>query len=264
MRFKLILEVNRKAFGNILPIDYQYAQSATIYKILYFANKEYATWLHNNGFNASDKQRFKLFTYSPFIIDYYKQLGDRLAILSDTVEWQLSFLPEKSTEIFIESIFSNQVFEIGDKKSVVQFRVRNVEVLPPPIYQETMEFHSMSPIFIKLKTDDGKQKYLSPDDPLARRLVFEGLKNRYKAWIGNAYADSYDSAFEVLSKPKSKLITIKNGTPQESKLRAYRCDFRITAPKELMQIAYESGAGSENSQGFGCIEILKKPPIIKD
>jgi CRISPR-associated endoribonuclease Cas6 len=263
MRFRLLLETNRRAFGNILPIDYQYAQSAAIYKILSCANKDYATWLHNNGFRTDSGQHFKLFTYSPFFISGFKQIGDRLAVLSDTVEWQLSFLPEKSTETFIQGIFSNQTFEIGDATSVVQFHVRNVEVLPSPEYQETMEFQAMSPIFIKLIKEDGRQEYLSPEDSRAGRLIFGGLKNRYKAFTGTAYTGSENFAFEVLSKPKSKLITIKKGTPEESKLRAYRCNFRMTAPQDLMRIAYESGVGSENSQGFGCVRI-KKPPIIKD
>ena len=34
MRFKLTLDVNKKVFGNIIPINYQYEQSAAIYKIL--------------------------------------------------------------------------------------------------------------------------------------------------------------------------------------------------------------------------------------
>lgn len=34
MRFKLQLEVNKRAFGNRLPINYQYEQSAAIYRIL--------------------------------------------------------------------------------------------------------------------------------------------------------------------------------------------------------------------------------------
>lgn len=34
MRFRLVLEVNRRAFGNLLPINYQYEQSAAIYRIL--------------------------------------------------------------------------------------------------------------------------------------------------------------------------------------------------------------------------------------
>lgn len=34
MRFKLQLEVNKNVFGNRLPINYQYEQSAVIYRIL--------------------------------------------------------------------------------------------------------------------------------------------------------------------------------------------------------------------------------------
>ena len=64
MRFKLILEVNRKAFGNILPINYQYEQSAAIYKILSRADKDYSTWLHNNGYRMRNGKAFKFFSYS--------------------------------------------------------------------------------------------------------------------------------------------------------------------------------------------------------
>lgn len=35
MRFKLQLEVNKRAFGNRLPINYQYEQSSAIYRILH-------------------------------------------------------------------------------------------------------------------------------------------------------------------------------------------------------------------------------------
>ena len=49
MRFKLQLEVNKRAFGNRLPINYQYEQSSAIYRILARADKDYATWLHENG-----------------------------------------------------------------------------------------------------------------------------------------------------------------------------------------------------------------------
>lgn len=257
MRFRLKLEVNKNAFGNILPIDYQYAQSAVIYKILSYADTDYATWLHENGFGTNKGKRFKLFTYSPFLIDEYKVLGDRLAVISNTIEWQLSFLPERSTEKFVQGIFSNQTFEVGDTKSAVQFHVCGIEVLPTPVYQETMEFSSMSPIFIKLKMEDGSERYISPEDSHSETLLLGGLKSRYEAETGSEYSGSDDFSFEVLDVSKSKLVTIKKGTPYESKLRAYNCRFRMTASKEFMRIAYESGLGSENSQGFGCIRILE-------
>lgn len=96
MRFKLLLEVNKKAFGNKLPINYQYEQSAAIYKILSGADEEYAAWLHNNGFRLENGKTFKLFTFSRFKIGYWRlwREEERLQILSDTVEWQIGFAEE--------------------------------------------------------------------------------------------------------------------------------------------------------------------------
>lgn len=64
MRFKLLLDVNKKAFGNVLPINYQYEQSAVIYRILSSAEIEYANCLHENGYTLENGKQFKLFTFS--------------------------------------------------------------------------------------------------------------------------------------------------------------------------------------------------------
>lgn len=111
MRFKLLLQVNKRAFGNLLPINYQYEQSAAIYKILALLDKAYASWLHDNGFRLENGKTFKLFTYSRFKIEKRRVFRDkeRLQILSDTIEWQIGFLPERSTEAFIQGIFQDQI-----------------------------------------------------------------------------------------------------------------------------------------------------------
>lgn len=123
MRFRLILTVDRRSFGDLLPINYQYEQSAVIYRILSKASEEYADWLHHNGFQLESGRRFKLFTFSRLKIEKRQVLpqNERIRILSDSVEWQISFLPEKSTEKFIQGLFSNQAFEIGDRQSTVRF-----------------------------------------------------------------------------------------------------------------------------------------------
>ena len=74
MRFKLQLEVNKNVFGNRLPINYQYEQSAVIYRILARADKDYATWLHENGYRMENGKTFKFFSYSRFMIEKYKVL----------------------------------------------------------------------------------------------------------------------------------------------------------------------------------------------
>ncbi|MBR4897559.1 MAG: hypothetical protein IKZ48_02055 [Prevotella sp.] len=53
--------------------------------------------------------------------------------------------------------------------------------------------------------------------------------------------------------PKSALVRIKAGTPNETRVRGYRLHFKIDLPEELMQIAYESGLGEKGSMGFGMI-----------
>ena len=260
MRFKLILQVKRRAFGNLLPINYQYEQSGAIYRILASADEAYASWLHDNGFRLDNGKTFKLFTYSRFKIDKYKILHkeERLQILSDTIEWQLGFLPEKSTEKFIQGVFQDQVFEIGDTKSVVQFIVRSVEAMPEPDYSERMVFATMSPLCLKLRRSDGKVNYLSPTDAHSPFLLFNGLFDKYKLFYGKdcPYVFS-ECKMKVLDTPKSALIKVKAGMPEETRVRGFMCKLEITAPVELMQLMYEGGVGSLNSQGFGCLSVVK-------
>lgn len=49
MKFKITLKINRK-FGNLLPFNNQYEQSAVIYRILAQADTQYSSWLHENGY----------------------------------------------------------------------------------------------------------------------------------------------------------------------------------------------------------------------
>lgn len=260
MRFRLQLEVNKKAFGNILPINYQYEQSAAIYKILSRADAEYAAWLHENGFMLENGKRFKLFTFSRFKIEHRRLIKgtDRLQINSDMIEWQISFLPEKSTQNFIQSVFMNQIFEIGDRKSVVRFTVRNIEVMPNPDYKDEMTFRTMSPICLKSVDQNKKVKYLSLADENAKFILLNGLKDRYLSYFGKPISFiEEDCVLKVLDLPVSELITIKAHTKEETKIRGFSCTFRLQAPKELLELMYESGAGSLCAQGFGCLRVVE-------
>lgn len=259
MRFKLTLTVDEKAFGNILPLNYQYEQSAVIYRILSYAGGEFSTWLHNNGFTLGNK-KFKLFTFSRLIVPQYKIDTKRQVMLihSKTVEWMISFLPERATETFITGVFRNQTFQLGNKDHVVQFRIKEIQILPEPAFREDgMDFQTLSPICISQRTPDLKTKYLSPDDPIAKTAFLQSLLNRYEAFYGNPYPLSPDTInydLKILTPPKPVLITIKAGLPEETKIKGYLCRFHITAPAPLLRVMYDSGAGEKGSLGFGCVE----------
>lgn len=258
MRFKLTLYIDKLCFGRELPFNYQYEQMGVIYKILSLSDISYAEWLHSNGFALNGKQ-FKFFTYSSFVIPQYhidKEAGC-LRIDSDTVDWYISFLPEKSTQQFIQGIFMKQVFQLGNRQHTVQFRVQSIEMLPLLVYEEEAVYETLSPLCISHREASGKNTYLSPGDPRAKGAILTSLLSRYEAYHNKPYVGKLDFDFTVLNQPKSKLITIKAGTPQQTQVRGFLCRFKLKAPRPLMQIAYDSGLTPKGSQGFGMIEKVE-------
>ncbi|MDR2475806.1 MAG: CRISPR-associated endoribonuclease Cas6 [Bacteroidales bacterium] len=261
MRFKLTLQPDAKVFGNRMPLNYQYELSAFIYRAIAHADGEYAEWLHENGFRLNNRP-FKLFTFSHFFIPKY--LIDRehgcIRINSERVEWFVSFLPETSTETFISGLFAEQVFQIGNRQSVVQFRVERIEALQPPVFERQMSFRTLSPVCIPfLREEQRYATYLSPDTPEASTIVLNNLLNKYHTFYGKPYEeDTRDFAFRITNQPKAKLIVIKQGTPEASNIRGYMFDFQMTAPTELLKVMYECGLGYKNSAGFGMVEVNAK------
>lgn len=92
MKFKITLQVNRQ-YGDLLPFNYQYEQSAVIYRILAQADTKYSLWLHENGYDVNGCKRFKLFCYSPFIFEKVKPLPEVgcLNIIGERAVWYISF-----------------------------------------------------------------------------------------------------------------------------------------------------------------------------
>lgn len=257
MRFKLVLHINREKFGDKIPCSYSYELSSVIYRILSRSGSGYSSWLHDNGFKLNGKP-FKLFTFSRLHIPRFHIEGEFIRLLSDTVTWQLSFLPERSTQEFIRGVFLNQAFELGVRGANVSFVVQQVSVAPSPNFSETMEFETLSPICISLRREDGRIDYLSPDNPEAPSLIRQNLLNKYFAFHGKEYANpAFDFSFTTLSKPKSVLVTVKSGTPQQTRVRGFRCRFRVTAPIELITVLYEAGIGEKGSLGFGMVKELQ-------
>lgn len=219
------------------------------------ADVRYAQWLHDNGFVAEYK-RFKLFTFSRLIVPHYgiDKEHQRLIINSDTVDWHIGFLPEKSTQQFIQGIFHDQAIEISDRISGATFAIREIQVMPPLMYAPVMEFQTLSPICVSQRNEQGKTGYLSPDAPNYAEGLLTGLLARYKALYGHDYDGDASIDFQLLGNAKPVLVKIKAGTPAQTFVKGYQCKFRLALPEELMRIAYEGGLGEKCSMGFGMIK----------
>lgn len=251
MRFKLTLELGRNR-GNAMPIDYQYFQSAVIYRILQNADSDYSEWLHENGFQLQSGKQFKLFSYSPFKVEKRKVIGDRLFVLGGNLEWQISFLPEKSTNEFVQGVFLNpEPIQICDKVSGVELNVRSVELMPDPEFGDEMEYSLMSPLYIK----NEKNAHLSPYEQGANEILVSQIRDKYNSFYGEEYDG--EIKIEFTGDPRQKLVTIKRGTPMQSSIKCFAgLKFRLSAAPIIQNLVYNTGLGNLTSMGFGCVNLI--------
>ncbi len=284
MRFKLTLENARQQW---IPINYQYPLSAWIYKTFAAADGEFADWLHEHGYAFNGNRKFKLFTFSNLRLKGVKFQARPAPVLSvspGSQELLLSFYMEEAANHFIRGLFSGRDMVIADKNHRAEFRVSSVECLPAPEFGDTETFQCIAPMVLSRgRMTDGKLRaeYLSPEDEDYGHLLKENLIRKYVAAnqekvatvesdgnIENQYLDlPFDTDlwdFKLLNTPKSKLLTIKAGTPQQSKVRGFLFEFELTAPPELMAFGYQAGFGEKGSLGMGMVERLqlKQEPIL--
>lgn len=254
MRFKIQLAIDKNVYGDALPFSYQYELSSFIYHTLANGNAEYAEWLHENGFSLEGK-KFRLFVFSPLQLKTsVDKKQNRLILIENSATFQIGFLPERSTEEFIKGVFAEQSFTLGDKISKVQFAIRSIEMLPTPQWDGEIYGETLSPICLSQKNEEGKIHYISTGVPEAKEAIMNNLLNKYFAFHGKPFAGEKTFEWETTTEPFAKLITIKAGTPQQTKIRASLCRFRIKADNELLRIAYDAGLGEKNSMGFGMIK----------
>ena len=269
MRFTITFKPNGNSGQEIIPISYQYELSSWIYKMIHEGDSDFAKWLHDKGYMMNGKS-FKLFTFSRLQIpkEQFRISNDRMIIRDCEIVLQLSFLLDEAIEPFIAGIFRNQEMVIGDQSSQGKFLVKSIERTPDPVIEQTMSVHLLSPLVIN-KANGRYGEFLNPGHPEYEELFFRNLINKYLVALQyrpglpdlDGLTEVRDSSvvtkLEVISEPKSKLVVIRSGTAQETKIRGYLFDFTITAPTSLIRTGYFAGFGEKNSLGFGCGEKMK-------
>ncbi len=253
MRFTIHLSVDSTA-KPVLPINYQYELASWIYKTIATGDERYASWLHSNGFSQGSRA-FKLFCFSHLNVPKRKVAGDRLHVLSPSISFKLSFLPERSTEEFIKGVFMNQTLALGDRMSQVHFRVESIALEPARELTSWGVFHTLSPVVVAAARPDRTKEYLTPTDYRYGAMLIGNLKQKYKSYYGHDHVDTVAPAFELLGEPKQKGITIKQSELNPIKVIGYQYTFRLAADAALLQMGYEAGFGEDNSMGFGFCDM---------
>lgn len=254
--------------GAILPYSYQYELSAWIYTMIAGSNSQLAAFLHDKGY-AQGVKNFKLFAFSNIFIPRFEPHAKGLKILSPTIEFRISFLVDQVAESMITTLFAQQKLTLGNQQTQVPLQVSQIVSMPYEISLETMQFRTISPLVISdfetLPNGRTQANYLHPEDKLYEFLFFKNLRDKYTGAVQHqviaadaSYKDTSPMYFRVLgSRIRSKLVTIKAGTPAQTKVRGYLYDFEVTAPQALLRVGYLGGFGGQSAMGFGACKILK-------
>jgi len=267
MQFKITLQC--QDVKPVIPINYQYELSAWIYKVIHHADAEYAAFLHQHGHQAPSRKTFKLFSFSQLDVPKRRIEGDRLHIGSREISFVIGFYIDRSAEEFVRGLFMQQHLRLGDRESQARFTVQTVEVRPIklPTGSEPLRIRLLSALVIGRKRPDEQQEaYLHPEDPDFGKFLFVNLLDKYAAATGQpapVWWDSSRFSFRVVGlELRSQLIKIKSDTTAQTRVKGYRFEFELDAPRELVELGLLAGFGKMNGEGFGCGEVVEKRKVL--
>ncbi len=254
MRFELVLIPLDKTVK--LPFNYQYALSAVVYKKLGEADEEYANFLHQKGYTKNDhSKQFKLFSYSNLKGNFN---ADRTSLLlkDSKTGFILGCHTPEFAENLIKGVFSNQRISIGDHSAQSDFQVEQIIAIADLDFKskENHTLKLLSPICVGKKNDRGNYDYLSPIDSDFLPI----LKNNLNDKLLTVYPDrifEFEIGLSLFpTQLKSKLVTVKAGTPEETKVKGFiGFTININAEADVINMALCAGLGQYNGVGFGCV-----------
>ena len=230
----------------ILPIQYNHMVQGMIYNLL---KKDVASFLHEEGFK-NEKRAFKMFTFSRITGNYFLNKRNGEIIFKGPVSLTVSSPYNK----FSNSIGNNLLFRQKVRLGNNYLEVKKVTVEKEIVDKEEIRIRTLSPIstYSTLFRKDGKKftYYYNPYEKYFSQTINNNLKNKYKAFYSEELPKN-----EVKIKPigKTKMSVVKY---KGFIIKGYTGKFNLTGPIPLLQLGIDTGLGSKNSQGFGCVEII--------
>ncbi|MBU0560431.1 MAG: CRISPR-associated endoribonuclease Cas6 [Bacteroidetes bacterium] len=268
MRLKILL---KSVDYSPLSINYNYALSAAIYKLLQLGSPDFSKFLHETGFQLNGKS-YKLFTFALRLQDYSID-GNKLNFISPYASLYISSpLIEDFVKNIVIGAFINQKIELFSDFLKTNFLIHQVELLPEPEFNSVSYFNPISPIVLSTKKifkGIPSQHFFRYDDDIneINRVLNINLTNKYKLLHQHLYQDSgvhlsWDDKFILNNKHNknrfSKKTTIIKSLANPIHIKGITVPFSLSGDPKLIKIGYQTGFGEKNSMGFGLADSISK------
>ena len=265
MRIKLTLRQERSV--ERIPCNYSYHLAAAIYNILSKSSSEFATVLHDKGYAPEgSRQKFKYFTFSNLQIPIRTIEKGEIVSRSRQVTFYLSSPKEEFLQHLILGLFAEGPLRIHN----AVFGKECIEKLPEPEWSENMTFSMLSPLAVSVYRDPSTgmntKEYLRYDDSRLSDMLLHNLQAKYRGLFdceppengipfSMRFEEEYLNQLRKKGRSVEKLITIKDSSGKETRVKAIQCPFSVTGDPELIKVGYECGFGENNPMGFGMVKV---------
>ncbi len=258
MRFEIIL--NRTTKQRLLPMDYQYYISDWICKALKHANKEFAAFLEENGYGQTETKLHKLFCFSQLNFGKPKLWKEKklFEISAQEVKLQISLDVNEAATNFIQELFMQQEFFVGDKFNGIAFKVVNITSLPEPEFTENMHYCLQTPWVVSYTPKNDKYpQYLTPFDDNFETQAIKHITDKFNHTRNAEPLLPEQIKLSHTNNFKRAGFLIKPGTRKQSRIVGSLFEFEITAPVEVQKMIWNAGVSEKSSGGFGWISSAK-------
>ncbi len=257
MRLKITLSCRNRF---VIPVNYNHYIQGLIYQHL---PTQLSNEIHNEGFQLGGR-KFKLFSFSQlFVENGYFDFNRHVKVLatSKMISFYLSSAVEEILHGFASSMARENLIKLGSNL----LEISAIEVIKKPNLSNQITYKTLSPItmYSTLLTPDNRKKtyYYNPFEEEFSKLIHRNLLKKLK--LLNPENGEY---IDRLAEEPFKIEMLKTGKYPEEKIikykgfviRAYSGLLKLRSDPILHEIAYDTGLGSKNSQGFGLIDIYER------
>lgn len=231
----------------VLPVHYHHILQGFLYANI--SDRDYRDFLHQDGFNYQNR-KFKLFTYSRLQGEFRLDQDKARISFKPPVDITVSSPLEPFITDLAETLMKSDELYLGDN----HLELKSINVHKPVVFTEKVRVRMISPV-VAYTTEEvkGKKKttYFSPWDTPFDSLVLGNLHKKY--WLLKGEYSKGDLKVVPCDNRKDrflKVIKYKNFV-----IKGYTGVYWLVGDPELMEVAYYTGLGSKNAQGFGCFEV---------
>lgn len=236
-----------------LKRQHQHQIQAMVYSLL---DREYAHFLHSEGFVFGEKRHFKLFCFSTLSGDGPIRLENDFILIPAPVKLAITSPINPILEQLANNALSLQEIRLGNNI----LKCKEVKLEKPLAKSEEIVIQTLSPIvcYSTLKKYDGSDftHYHTPYDKEFGEQIYANLTKKLTLIAPQKSLPEGMVRIEKLGRVRE---TIKFFSPEDSRpIKGWDGRFRLTGPQELLQVALDAGLGAKNSAGFGCIELKSR------